>query len=1197
MDVRVLGPLEVAHEGVPLELRGDRIRTLLAVLAERPGSVVPIDRLSDAIWGGEPPATAASSLRMLVSRLRQRLAVPGVEGVEILADPPGYRLVAPHDAVDHVRFRTLVADARAAEDDGRRGAATRLLRESLALWRGQAFDGIDVPAVAATARHLDALHLDAQDRLFRLRLEAGERDTVVPDLEAAVAANPGRERLTGQLMLALYRAGRQAEALAAYQRLRDWLVDEMGLSPSRQLESLEAAILRQDPALDLRLPELDPAQDAAAQAVQDLPASLTVAAADPFVGRDDERRVLRGRFGRPRPDPAPVHLLLGPAGVGKSRLLAEVAQDVAGDGVVVLHGWADPGAVVPFALLRRATEPLRSRGGTVAEALDVAGAAVGRSGGARSRDVLLGSVDALLDELTAGGRTPVMVVLDDVQWADSVSLAVLHHIARRAVPGLGLLLAARTGEPPAPAWRGFMADVSSIPGLQTTELHGLDVPAITDLLDLRDPDRGGHRTTASRLHAATNGNPFFLLTLLRQDREEPPVLMMDAPRVPAVAEAVLARRVADLPDGTVDLLRTAAVLGPSFDRDLLATLAGVDHATVVEALAPAFAAGVVRERPDEPGTVAFDHELLRRSLLDHLPPDVRRRHHLAAAGLLGERADRPIARAYHLYRARPLAPVEEVLAAMEHAVDVALELTAWQEAMASATAVLELCGPDDHARRVDALIRLGRAVQSAEGREAAMPTFVEALDLALDAGLVDKVDEVLLAATMHYAALTPGDPVMALVERVVSHASGLGGPALAEIVVQRIAAEGVTEELGTLLAHVAASTPDPEGSPEIAHAQMYAQVGLPDPMPGRAAAARVKARSGGSAVEPNLLWIDGSFFTIGFALLGGDMRTAGAELRSFSRAVARSDAPVFRWLELVIRADLALDAGRFEEAAGHAGQALAFGLEHELPDAQGSYGLHMLVTSLLRGGTGQVLPMVEQAVAGMPEMIPYRAALAVARAETGDADGAVELLPALADDLEVAPPSMLTPLNLALTAWTVARTGDVATAERVGPLVREWSGTVPRTAMVGASMGPMDRLLGLLQVTCGDLRAGVASLRRALAQAEAMAAEPWAVACRVDLAAHTTDADEAVALRAAARSGTSELGMAPWLARLDTDGPDRGRGAGLLADTPPTERPPSVPPWVRAVNTGAAMRSAHARNVASGWVSRWPGRSCPARRR
>ncbi len=1139
MEIRVLGPLEVVHEGTAIELRGDKVRRLLAVLAERPGSVVPVDRLTDCIWDGDPPATAASSLRMLVSRLRQRLEVADGEDVAIVADPPGYRLVVPHERVDHLRFRALVAEARTAGEEGRRGAAERLLREGLALWRGRAFDGLDVPVVAATARHLDALQLDAQDQLFSLRLEAGERDSIIPDLEAAVEANPGRERLTGQLMLALYRAGRQADALAAFQRLRDWLVDEMGLSPSRQLESLEAAILRQDPSLDLRVPELDLTDDPEEATAQPLPASLAADGRDPFVGRAAERLLLRDRFGRPRAEPAPTHLVLGQAGIGKSRLVAEVAQDVATDGVVVLHGWAEPGAVLPFGLLRRATEQLRGRGGAIAEALDAATEALGRSGSARSRDALLAAVDALLEHVTDGGRTAVLVVLDDAQWADSVSLAVLHHIARRALPGLGLLLAARTGEPPSPAWQAFLADISTIPGLATTELQGLDVEAITDLLDLRDPAASGHRAAATRLRSATNGNPFFLLTMLRHDGggsggggADGPSLLLDAPAVPAVAEATLARRLADLPPGTVEVLRTAAVLGPSFDLDLLGVVAGQDTQAVAAALQPAYDAGVVAERPDEPGIVRFDHELLRRTVLEQLTPDARRRHHLAAARSLADTADRPIARAYHLYRARPLAPAEEVLGALEHAVDVALELTAWQEARASAAAVLELAGPDEHARRVDAMTRLAQATQASVGREAAIPIFTDALDLALDAGLVEKVDEILLAATMFYAALTPGDPVMSLIDRVVSHSSGVGGPALAEIVVQRIAAEGVTDELAGLVEHVRRSVPSPETTPELVHADMYLQVGLPDTALGVAAARRLKDVSGGSAVDPNLLWIDGSFFVIGYALLGGDVATAEAELRSFSRAVELAQPPIFMWLEVVTRADLALLAGRFDEAAAHAGQALQLGMAHELPDAQSSYGFHMLLTTLLRGGVEQVLPVVEQAVAALPEMVPFRAGLAAARAETDDAAGVAELLPGLLDDLEVAPRSMLTPLSLGLAAWAVARIGDVDAARRLLPLVGEWSGTVPHTAFVGASLGPMDRLIGLLHCLVGEVDAGRTLLQQALALAEDMGADPWVAVCRADLADHVGEPAEAAALRTTAANDAARLGLGPWMARL-----------------------------------------------------------------
>ena len=239
---RILGPLEVAaDDGTPISLGGTKQRAVLAVLLLRAGEVVSTDFLTAALWGDSAPRTATTSLQNLISALRKQLGADTV-----VTRPPGYKLEVDPDRVDLYRFEHLVQEAAGREPEER----AQTLREALALWRGEPLAELAFePFAQAEVFRLEELRLAATEDLNDAELACGAAAELVPRLESLVARNPLRERLRGQLMLALYRAGRQADALAAYQDLRRALVDELGLDPGPQLQQLHASILRQEAGL------------------------------------------------------------------------------------------------------------------------------------------------------------------------------------------------------------------------------------------------------------------------------------------------------------------------------------------------------------------------------------------------------------------------------------------------------------------------------------------------------------------------------------------------------------------------------------------------------------------------------------------------------------------------------------------------------------------------------------------------------------------------------------------------------------------------------------------------------------------------------------------------------------------------------------------------------------------------------------
>jgi DNA-binding SARP family transcriptional activator len=266
VDVRVLGPVEVSVEGRPIALGAGKQRALLAMLALQAGSTVSTDRLIDGLWGERPPATATKLVQVYVSQLRKALAAAG-NGSRIVTRGHGYLLRLGPEDVDARRFERLVAQ----------GAG----REALALWRGPALDDVaDEPFAAAEARRLEELRLTAIELAIDTDLAAGRHREVVGELAALVVEEPLREKFHAQRMLALYRCGRQADALDAYRQARATLVDAIGVEPGPELRRLQEAILRQDAGLE-----------PAGAAASELPAELY--AGPQLVGREADLNWLR----------------------------------------------------------------------------------------------------------------------------------------------------------------------------------------------------------------------------------------------------------------------------------------------------------------------------------------------------------------------------------------------------------------------------------------------------------------------------------------------------------------------------------------------------------------------------------------------------------------------------------------------------------------------------------------------------------------------------------------------------------------------------------------------------------------------------------------------------------------------------------------------------------------------------------------
>jgi predicted ATPase/DNA-binding SARP family transcriptional activator len=395
MEFRVLGPVQLISGADGVALGSGKQVALLCCLLMAGGEIVSRDRLVDALWGDQPPPTAGNALQVHVHALRRRLGPD-----RIVTEGPGYRLHLEPDELDLGRFELLVARGRSEFAGGDVEAAASTLRDALALWRGPAFEDVRYEAFAqADIARLEELRLVVLEDRIDADLARGHHHDLVPELEALVSEHGNRERLSGQLMLALYRSGQQAAALAVFAQARETLADELGLEPGPGLQELQRAILRQDATLRSEPPEL--------QARRHLPAPDTS-----LVGRTAElaelAELVRGG--------ARLVTLTGAGGIGKTRLALQAGYELAeafADGVyfVDLAHLADPDLVA-----------------------DVIASALGQGG--QRDEAPLATVQAFL----SGRRT--LLLLDNFEVVDSAAPLVSELL--RAAPGLAVLVTSRS---------------------------------------------------------------------------------------------------------------------------------------------------------------------------------------------------------------------------------------------------------------------------------------------------------------------------------------------------------------------------------------------------------------------------------------------------------------------------------------------------------------------------------------------------------------------------------------------------------------------------------------------------------------------------------------------------------------------------------------------------------------------------------
>ncbi len=480
MDLLVLGPLEVRRDGRPVEVRRGRPRRLLLSLLLRRGDPVSQETLVDQLWGDEPPVNADNALHILISYLRKT-----VTGQRLRVDraPTGYRLVVDPGGVDAFRFEELVARATGAEGDP--ATQLRLAAEALSLWRGPALaEAADDAFAQGYLARLDELRLQAYEIRGAALLGLGRHEKALPDLGQLVREHPFRERLHAQLALALYRAGRQADALAALDRARSALAEELGLDPGPQLQELGRQILRQDPALDAVPaqrstppppppgPTTDPGPPPAPARPRpsEVPVALTT-----LVGAGDLVPAVREALATHR-----LVTLTGPGGTGKTRLAVEAVRAPAAGATV---WWADLGAVPRGSAVESA---VAAAAGTGLASVEDAAEELRRWIGAREAVLVLDTCEHVVDavvRLVAGllSGCPGLRVLATGRRPLGVPGELVWPVSPLPLPDPAGGLAAIAASPAVQLFRDRAAAVR--PGFVLDAANAGDVATVCRLLD------------------------------------------------------------------------------------------------------------------------------------------------------------------------------------------------------------------------------------------------------------------------------------------------------------------------------------------------------------------------------------------------------------------------------------------------------------------------------------------------------------------------------------------------------------------------------------------------------------------------------------------------------------------------------------------------------------------------------------------
>jgi DNA-binding SARP family transcriptional activator len=1109
VEFRLLGLLEVIDDdGSAIQLGGRNECALLALLLLDANRPLSADRLIEGLWSERAPPSAMKTVQVYVSRLRRRLPAD-----RVATTAAGYQLRLEPDELDADRFARLAAQGRTLFVGGDADGAVALLSEALELWRGSPLAGFETRDFAREEiRRLEELRTVAIADRVDARLAAGGTGELVGELQELVDVHPLWERPRAQLMLALYRAGRQADALEVYQLARDLLVRELGIEPGKSLRDLQQQILQQAASLDLPSP----------------PASADGRTA--FVGRVREMAELVRALEDARRGSGCLFLLVGEPGIGKSRLAEELLDRAALQGAHTLLGrsWEAGGAPVYWPWIQALRPYVRRLG--LAELRSQLGP------GAAAVAQLLPEVRERLQDLPeppplepeaarfrlfdataeflrrASAETPIALVLDDLQAADPASLLLLQFLAR----GIGSMRMVVVGtvrdvDPlPDAHLTSVLGEIGREPAAQRLALIGLTRDEVSEYVgaaaaDIVTPELAGS------LHAETDGNPLFLVETVRLLASEGADSAAKAP-LPETMRELISRRLQQLPDECTSLLELASVLGREFPLAALAGLAGAQEDDVLDVLESALTTRVVFEVGGAPGRFRFTHVLVRDLLYDRLGAAGRVRAHRAALTVL-ETLYRPDVEQHLTELAHhAIAGLEPkaILAYSERAGDRALALLANEEAARLYSVALEALPRTDRRNpdaRCELLLSLGEAELRAGRSGAAKTAFLEAAAIARRTGS----PRTLARAAVGYGGRSMYSRAGSDLELV---------PLLEEALVQ-LDHDQDDELRVRLLARLAGALRDQRdrsrrdslSNEAVALARRSGSpTALAYALDGRAAAMIApdtideclqiadELISVADAAGDKERSFYGRLARLTALVFAGALPRAEADLAAVNRLAVDLRQPQQLFQALGADAMFALGQGRLAEAETLIERAHTYGAGAQPEMAIPIYTLQRYALFELRGDDHDLTSAISDLIIDFPARPVFRCLLAHLRARANrHEDAATDLAELTADAIAALPFDQEWLLGMSLLAEACARVGDTDAAAVLYPPLLPWANLIVAD-YPEAIRGSVSRYLALLAMQLGLIDDADAHFRHALDVNERMGLRPWLAFTQADYA-------------------------------------------------------------------------------------------------
>jgi DNA-binding SARP family transcriptional activator len=1155
MEFKILGPLEISRGDQPLPCKGAKQRLLLAALLLHPNEVVSSDRLIEALWGEDPPATAQKALQVHVSQLRTLLEPdrsPGGGGSVLLTRPPGYELRLEHGQLDLQRFEAAVAEAKAASALGDPHRAAQTLREAMALWHGQPLADLSFEDfLQAEIGRLEELRLTALEDLVDADLELGRHAQLVGELEQLALEHPLRERLRGQLMLALYRSGRQAEALEEYRDTRRTLVEELGIEPTRELKDLERGILGQDEALD-------PPRPAASQFVA--PLSL--------IGRERELARLTPVIERALTGSGALILIAGEPGIGKSHLAEALAANASERGARVAVGrcWEAGGApafwpwVQALRSFIRGTDPdaLREYSSWADSELaallpELRELVPGLPAPAAldSADARFRLFDAVASFLSSAARTqPLALFLDDLHAADAPSLLLLRFVATSLADTRALIVGCYRDTEAGPVLAEALGELARERSVERVTLTGLSERDVERLLETVTGESPGDELTG-RVYAETQGNPLFAGEIARLLASGEAGAMTDgALPIPEGVREAIRRRVQRHSAACRNLLTLASVLGREFDLATIAQLADLNEEALLRALDEAISARLIGDVPSTAERLRFSHILVRDALYEEIPAPRRLRLHRAVGEAIehlhAQNLDPHVAELAHHFAAAGSLGIEKAFGYAQRAGEMAAAQYGYEEAARHYAHALELIGRQaapDAARTCELLLSLGdvqsRAGSGADAKEA----FQRAASIAEEHGWHDRLVRAALAYGGRFAwARSSSDPALApLLERALEAVGEKDASARARLLARLAAAIRDEPSRERRVAIAAEAVEIARGGDDlltlayVLEGHGVATEGV-EPGLGDLATANELVALGEQLGDKERVFTGRDFRLNAFWKLA-DRAGVELEVESLSRLADDLRQPAQQWSAAASRTMLALMEGRFEEAEQMISQTRAAGERSEHWNANVSERLQLFVLRRAQGRLAEIEDVIRRSVHEYPTLLRFRCALAHLNGELADKPAARSVLDeAQSHDLgrDYLDTEWLFSMSLLPDVHRVVADGRAA--------ARLYSALLPHEdlyaeAPIEATFGSVARGLGVLATTLRRFDDAQRHFELAIEIERRMRARPWLAHAQHDMAAMLLaragpgDARQARALLDEAVTTYRALGMATWAAR------------------------------------------------------------------